>query len=308
MDLYLSVSGGLGKHVSALRALRTAARIYDNIYVCSPYYDLFKSAEYISGVYKPEEMRDFLFDAVENSDSVLRIDHMYDMDRFIRKELNYKDAWGDIVEVEVDDDDYNKLTIHPLTVYPDLQNQVDEVMKAVSDGGFEDFVIVQFWGGQSPLGDPNAGYTLENEPLKRSYPVHKAQAFVDEFILKHPKTMVVHYALDNEPTLEGTYKKVIPYLAYYLLSAHDKCRGVISIDSSLPHITTGNCKVVTVWGHTLPDSFGYSCNKNIIQKCRRNDILYFTGAGPSGARIDYIEPKKFLKEVDDYLFEGKDAE
>ena len=43
-------------------------------------------------------------------------------------------------------------------------------------------------------------------------------------------------------------------------------------------------------------------NKNIIQNCRRDDILYFSALGPSGARIDYIEPEKLLNEVDEYIF------
>lgn len=33
-------------------------------------------------------------------------------------------------------------------------------------------------------------------------------------------------------------------------------------------------------------------NQNVIQKCRRDDILYFTQLGASGAKIDYIEPEK----------------
>ena len=40
----------------------------------------------------------------------------------------------------------------------------------------------------------------------------------------------------------------------------------------------------------------------IVHGSLKSFILYFSALGPSGARIDYIEPSELLKEVDDYLF------
>ena len=53
----------------------------------------------------------------------------------------------------------------------------------------------------------------------------------------------------------------------------------------------------------MPENFGYKCNKNVVQDCRRDDILYFTALGPSGAKVKYIEPDKLYKKVEDYFFE-----
>ena len=186
-------------------------------------------------------------------------------------------------------------------------------MKEVENSGCDDFVIMQFEGGQSPLIDaqPDENGNIdwskiptnyENEPLKRHYPFEKAQQFIKLFKEKHPKTAVVMYQLPNEHKYENTVSVLVPYLTYYELAKSDRCKGTVSIDSSLQHLVAGQTKSVVIWGHSAPNSFGYEYNKNIIQKCNRDDILYFSALGASGARIDYIAPNDLLKEVDDYLF------
>ena len=190
------------------------------------------------------------------------------------------------------------------------------MLKSTIATGVEDFVIMQFEGGQSPLVDvPKAPdgspdwtkipTNYESEPLKRHYPFEKAQEFINLFQKAHPRTGIVLYQLPNEHRYEGTLDFMLPYLCYYELAKSEKCRGTVSIDSSLQHMVAGITKSVVIWGHSLPLSFGYNYNKNIIQKCNRDDILYFSALGPSGARIDYIQPEELLKEVDAYLFEKK---
>ena len=90
----------------------------------------------------------------------------------------------------------------------------------------------------------------------------------------------------------------MPYLVYYGLSK--KAKEAICIDSSLQHLISGNCPLTVLWGHSLPANFGYTCNNNIIQECRRDDILYFTALGASGAKINYIEPKDLIEKVMNY--------
>lgn len=53
-------------------------------------------------------------------------------------------------------------------------------------------------------------------------------------------------------------------------------------------------------GDILP--FGYASYTNVIQPCRRDDILFFSMLGASGAKIDYIKPDQLLKIVDTRLF------
>lgn len=298
---FIDVKGGLGLNLSLIRVIQSLPKSDYQVKVMSPYWDIFASAgiEY----YKPEEAKDFIFDAFEEGAEI--IEHrLYDMSDFIYKKLNYRDAWCKLLNVpEIPEEDYNKLDLNPEKVFPQLTNQVEDILSKIKDK----FILVQFAGGQSPLDTPPDGdwskklYDYEHEPLKRHYPIDKAQKFVDEFKKANPDVAVIQYALPNEPQIEKCEHFIVPYLAYYVLSKSDRCLGAFTIDSSLAHLVTGNTKVMTVWGHSLPDAFGYCCNKNVIQKCRRNDILYFSLLGPSGAKIDYIEPEVAVKDFVEYI-------
>ena len=310
---YINVTGGLGYNIALARVITHYGDKYD-FYIKSPYWDIFKSCPKVKHVYMENEGRDFLMDAINDKAEIIQ-HRLYDMTGFIKKELNYTQAWIKLLGLEdisgeleaTEGTVLKELDLKPCVCFPSLRNNITKVLEELSNKGYMDYIMVQFWGGQSPLVQaPNGDwsqipYSFEQEPLKRAYPVAKAQEFVNLFRMAHPKTAVIQYSLPNEPLLEGCERFVIPYTAYYELSKSTQCKGAVTIDSSLAHLISGNCKVVTIWGHSLPQSFGYSFNKNIIQKCNRNDILYFTELGASGARIDYIEPKDLLTEVDNYL-------
>lgn len=322
---YVNVAGGMGYNcafASWVAEYKTEHPDEIEVYVTSPYADLFEACSAIDGVYKPNEIRDFIFDA-NSKGATLVMHRLYDMDGFIKKQLNYSEAWSDLLGLP-------RLEKTPVaafdlitTKFPATVNQRDGIVKAIKDKGFEDFVIMQFTGGQSPLVQVPAGirkdengndvrfpdwskvqYNYENEPLKRHYPIEKAQEFADAFMKEHPKTAIIAYQLPNEPAIRGAnvLQTTVPYLVYNLLAKDDMCRGIVSIDSSLPHITAGLTKTVVIWAHSTDKSFGYDYNKNILQDCRRDDILYFTALGASGARVDYIKPQTLLKEVDEYLY------
>ena len=302
---YIDVKGGLGYNIALVRVIQSLPKSNYKVKVMSPYWDIFSAA----GIdyYKPEEARDFIFDAKEENAEI--IEHrLYDMSDFIYKKLNYRDAWCKLLNVPViPEEDYNKLQLNPEKVFPHLSNQVEEILSKIPDK----FIFIQIAGGQSPLDIPpdndwtKKPYDYEHEPLKRHYLINKAQEWVDLFKEKNPDVSVIQYALPNEPQLSGCEHFTVPYLVYYNLSKSDRCLGAFTIDSSLAHLITGNCKVMTLWAHSLPDAFGYCCNKNIIQKCRRDDILYFSLLGPSGAKVDYIEPEVLVEQFDKYI-KGKE--
>lgn len=301
-EIYVDVKGGLGMNLSLARVIQAVQKKDDKVKfsVLSPYYDVFES----SGIdfYTPEQYRDFIFDAKEKKATI--VEHrVYDIDRFIYKELNYKNAWLELFGYKdnyISDEEYNKLELTPLA-------GSDVILEQFNKNIDKKFLLVQFSGGQSPLDVPADGdwakkpYDAVHEPLQRHYPIEKAKEFVRLFKEAHPDVEIVQYALPNEPIADDVKVFAMPYMTYGLLAKHPNCIGAVTIDSSLAHMITGNTKVLTIWGHSLPDSFGYSCNKNIIQKCRREDILYFTALGPSGAKITYIEPDKLLNEVEEYF-------
>jgi hypothetical protein len=315
-NFYINVQGGLGLN-AALASFLTEAKKYhpdDKYYVTSPYFDIFLACEAIDYVYKPNEIRDFLFDAKNDTNSKIINNRLYDLDSFIRKESNYSEAWAELLgykwNKEIEGTSVKSI-LNPCKAFPSIIQQVQQVRESLAQRGFSNYVIMQFTGGQSPLqeaADDNWStipYDYLNEPLKRHYPIEKAQEFIDKFTEQNPNTGIILYQLPNEPAPANTntIRISIPYLAYYELAK--EAIGVISIDSSLQHLVAGVTKTVVIWGHTLPRSFGYSYNKNIIQDCRRDDILYFTALGPSGSKINYISPDELLNTVNSFLFDSK---
>lgn len=288
MNYYINVRGGLGKNLSLARFISSYKRSKEftdeRFFILSPYWDLFESCPAVDYVYKPEHLQAFIKDA---ADGRIIIDHMYDEDWFIKKTCNYIHAWGKMLglkppKILVDD------FLDPVAKFPTITDDLSKF-------DIEDFAIMQFWGGQSPLDDSNNEYSVENDPLKRAYPVKYAQEFVNLYKKQYPDRKIYLFSLPNEPEIEHTEKILVPYLTYYELAKHAK--EFISIDSSLQHLITGLCPGNVIWGLTHPDHFGYAENNNILQNCRRDDVLYFTELGPSNNRVDYISAEELLKKV-----------
>lgn len=314
-NLYINSQGGLGFNLALSHIIPELKEKYNKICIYSPYFDVFESCPFVDYVYKPHELRDFIFDA-KHDDAKLICERMYDSEDFIYKKISYADAWRKACSIPLKNNENGSDTKANLNVakkYPKISETSEQFIKSTLERGFDDFVIMQFEGGQTPLkqlptderGIPDWSKeptNYENEPLKRHYPFEKAQEFISLFREKHPRTAVVLYQLPNEHHYEGVFSNMFPYLTYYEMAKNIKCRGTISIDSSLQHMVAGITKSIVIWGHSLPNSFGYEYNKNIIQRCNRDDILYFSALGPSGARIDYIMPEELLEETDKYLY------
>lgn len=324
-SIYINSKGGTGFQFALSHILPELKEEYEEVAVISPYTDIFETNPYCDIAYKPNEIRDFIMDA-KSKDAKLIVERMYDTEDFVYKKISYADAWRKMAGLKPKGNK-NGSDTHavndPLSKYPTIGQQKASILEEIHKNGFGDFVICQFWGSQSPLVQvpistdkegkqfpdwSKVPYDYNNEPLKRHYPVDLANEFVKMFREKHPKTAVILFSLPNEPNIEGTFKFTVPYLTYQELAKDENCKGIISIDSSLQHLTAGLNKAVVIWAHSLPLSFGYEYNHNIIQDCRRDDIFYFSDLGPSGAAVRYIKPEKLLEEVDSYLFgEKKEA-
>ena len=313
-NIYINSQGGLGFNLALSHIAKELKENYNKVCVLSPYYDVFEVCPYVDYVYRPNEIRDFIFDA-KHDDAKLICERMYDTEDFIYKKLSYADAWRKASGIKIKNNKEGsdtKAELTPLKKYPFLKNEVENTLNQIRSLGYKDFVIMQFEGGQSPLVEipKNADGTLDwsqvptnydFEPLKRHYPFELAQEFIDLFRKTYPNTAIVMYQLPNEHQYNNTVCPTMPYLGYYELACDEKCRGTVSIDSSLQHLVAGITKSVVIWGHSLPQSFGYQYNKNVIQECNRDSILYFSALGPSGAKIDYIEPNELLKIVGEYI-------
>ena len=76
------------------------------------------------------------------------------MSDFVFKKLNYSQAWAKLMNIPFTDTEKGtkvKSILEPTKKYPALINMVEGLKKLIKDKGFEDYAIMQFTGGQSPL-------------------------------------------------------------------------------------------------------------------------------------------------------------
>lgn len=295
----INVEGGLGKNVmlTSILAEFKEAKGYDELYVISPYHDVFKACSVVTDAFPP--MQGTLYqELVLDDDCDVYWKEPYSNQRFIKKQCHLFEAWADEFSFNLGKpgDEYVPQLDRIAEEYPLVKQAVDEQLSKLGDN----FCIVQFNGGQSPLapmttpdGKPMQ-YNDHQEAIKRNY--FKGAEIVKLLKEKYPGTTVVHFALPNEPTIEGTTKLQIPYLAYHLLAA--KAKAIICTDSSLQHLSTGvNDNVTVIWGETRPEHFGYCCNNNVCAQHVLNSQPYFKPLGVSPSIVRMPEPEVVMENV-----------
>jgi hypothetical protein len=297
----INVEGGLGKHVM-LTAILTELKDkggYDELYVISPYFDVFKACEAVTDAFPPGQ-GGLYQELVLDPDCDILWKEPYSNQKFIKKQCHLFDAWAEEFGITLTKDACNYV--------PDLSKIESEfphlrkIANECSEKWHHNFCIVQFTGGQSPLNPTRNDkgellpYMNMQEAIKRNY--YKGQAIIDLLHRKYPDTTVVHFALPNEPGFEGTERVEIPYLTYHLLAAEAK--EIVCIDSSLQHLSTGvNDNITVIWGETRPEHFGYNCNHNIAAKHVSNTQPYFKPLGVSPSIVRMPEPEEIVKISDD---------
>lgn len=292
----INVEGGLGKNImltSILKELKEKGG-YDEVYVISPYHDVFKVCSAVTDAFQPG-LGTLYQELVLDPDCDVLWKEPYSNQKFIKKECHLFDAWAAEFGITLADkaDTYTPCLDKVVEEYPALRQIADEKMNEWN----HNFCLVQFTGGQSPLtpqkdqqGNP-IPYMNAQETIKRNYA--KGEQVVQLLKEKWPGTTVVHFGLPNEPSVNGAIKIEVPYLTYRLLAAEAK--EIICIDSSLQHLATGvNSNVTVVWGETRPEHFGYACNRNIAAKHVLNSQPYFKPLGISPSIVRMPEPEELV--------------
>lgn len=291
----INVEGGLGKNVMLTAILKKfkEQHEYDEVYVISPYHDVFKSCSVVTDAFPP--MQGTLYqELVLDDDCDIFWKEPYSNQRFIKKQCHLFDAWAEELgfTLATDADEYIPQLDRIAEEYPHVKEAADKYLNEWN----HDFCIVQFNGGQSPLmaQDGKVTYNDHQEAIKRNY--FKGQRIVELLKEKYPTATIVHFALPNEPTIEGTVKIQVPYLTYHLLAAEAK--AIVCTDSSLQHLATGVCDNVTViWGETRPEHFGYACNNNVCAQHVLNSQPYFKPLGISPSIVRMPEPEVVMEGV-----------
>lgn len=293
----INVEGGLGKNVmlTAILAELKEKGGYDEIYVISPYNDVFKACSVVTDAFPP--MQGTLYqELILDPDCDVLWKEPYSNQRFIKKQCHLFDAWMEEFGFELSKpaNEYTPQLDKIEATFPPLASTADIKLREWN----HNFCIVQFCGGQSPLGpfqDQNGNpvpYMNMQEAIKRNYP--KGQQIIDRLREKWgPETTIVHFALPNEPSYEGTIKAEMPYLAYRLVAPEAK--EIVCIDSSLQHLAAGvNDNVTVIWGETRPEHFGYICNRNVCAQHVLNSQPYFKPLGVSPSIVRMPEPEEVV--------------
>ena len=200
----------------------------------------------------------------------------YNLGRFGMRRLHFIDAYRFVtgltgyIEPTAWEDGFRETDLPSLEVPMDIHNAALDFSKQ-----HKKFVMVQFHGGQNPVGfNPQTPYNYDEVGLKRHYPLQQAEELCAK--LKADGYEVLHYTLPNEPHLKNAIymQNVMPQLFYHELSKY--AEGIITIDSSLMHLGIKHCKkMVVIWAQTSPISFGYYKAIN-LRKVKDDDI-----GGPS---------------------------
>lgn len=289
MRCVVFIEGGTGKNVMATALMKDLKRKYTRVYVVSPYWDIFKCCPDVDDAFPPGQPNLYISLIMDNDCEVLALEP-YSDNYFIKKQCHLFNAWERIWDLQsiISPADLSdrKPSVEVGLMFPDIVKSAQGYAKKNPK-----FVIMQFNGGQSPVGQLQQNYNPKNEALKRNYPY--AQELVNLFHSKYPDTKIIHFGMENEPKLDNTERPVHPYLYYRELAKY--ARGIICIDSCLQHFATGvNNNVVVIWGETRPEHFGYQCNKNICARNVKNMQPYFKPLGMSPAVVEFPTPQEVM--------------
>ena len=138
----------------------------------------------------------------------------------------------------------------------------DPAKKAIGD---DDFIVVQFTGGQAPAGfNPQNNYLGGVDPT-RNYDPFLAQKVINIIKEKYEDLKILNFSLPNEPAYEKSKRPdTMPFAQWHEILKLPNCKGFISVDSCLNHFArSAGRKGVVIWGGTRWSQFGYKQNKNI---------------------------------------------
>lgn len=292
----ITIEGGLGKNVMFTALLPELKKRYEDIYILSPYYDIFKCCPEVTDAF-PFGAGTLYQELVLDKDTDVLWKEPYSNQSFIKKECHLFEAWAEEIGITLEKKgiDYIPNMSCIAEAFPQIKELAEKYKKE-----WNKYCIVQFTGGQSPLspmvddkGQPVL-YNERQEAIKRNY--YKGQELVDLIHKEYPDLKIVHFGLKNEPTYRDTIKIEVPYLTYSLLA--ESAEFIVCTDSSLQHLSTGKCKNMTViWGETRPEHFGYSVNKNICAKHVLNSQPYFKPLGVSPSIVKMPEPAEVMEMI-----------
>lgn len=268
------VEGGIGKCVafsSLTGGLRAKAE--EPIQIHTPYYEVFAGNPDVRMVYDSNTVP-LHVDQIKSSD-LIEYAEPY-KSNFIKGDHHLIDAYCRLHGIEF------SLDMTP-KIYTD--HLAETAKKFLSDNKISKYIMVQFTGGQSPLGGAQGHYHSINEG--RNYPAYFAQGVVDKLATKYPEHTIIDCSLPNEPMYKGAmkYSGTWPVLHELMKNAD----GYIGVDSLLNHLSASAMRSgVVIWGNTNWVNYGYThnCNISFHDSVPYNDPKQEDLNNPRNAMID----------------------
>ena len=177
-------------------------------------------------------------------------------------------------------------TMVPKLYTTHLKDRANEWLK--KNGITDKYIMVQFSGGQTPVGWSQDNQYASHNP-GRNYPPYLAQQVINKVRAEYPNAAIIDCTLPNEPGYAETIKCDEHWAVIHEMLKGSE--GFIGIDSSLQHFSASVGKRgVVLWGSTRWTQFGYGHNINMHfhMKEKWNENI-FNDSDPRNIMIDPVD-------------------
>ena len=280
MNTYI-VEGGIGKQVAFTAIIDALVKKdKEKIQVHSPYVDIFGGNTNVK--YALDSNSIHLQDKrILDSQNIFHCEPY--KTNFIKGEYHIIQSFCKLFGVKYDE------KMRPKMYTDHYKNDAKKI------AGDDNFIVVQFSGGQAPAGfNPSNSYN-SNDPTRNYHP-HLAQKVVNLIKEKHENLKILNFSLPNEPNYEQTVKpKLIPFAQWHEILKLPNCKGFISVDSCLNHFARSvGRKGVVIWGGTRWIQFGYKENINVNNWWNEWDEWDEEWFEPQDPRNIQVEPSELV--------------
>lgn len=286
LDTYV-VEGGIGKCLCFTALLpKLAEKAGGPVQILTPYIDVFANNPLVKMVFDENTIP-------IDDPRILASDNIYYSEpyksNFVKGDDHLLKCYARLHDVEFD------VNIRPKMYTDHLKESAKAWLKEKGITG--KYMLVQFTGGQTPLGwNQNNQYTSSNPG--RNYPPYFAQGIINALREGYPDIAIVDATLPNEPGPLGTIKCDQTYpLIHELLKGSE---GFIAIDSVLQHMAASvGIPGVVLWGNTRWTQFGWTHHKNMSFHDKNKYNTWY--------KMDVADPRNIMIDPQDVInvFEGQ---
>ena len=281
------IEGGIGKCVSFTSLIpKLAERSGGPIQVVTPYIDVFAGNPLVKMCYDESSIP-------LDDPRILESDNIYYAEpyksNFVKGDEHLIQSYCKAFDIDFDVD------MKPQLFTSHLKDDLEKWKKEA--GIKEKYFLVQFTGGQSPLGFNQANQYVSSN-AGRNYPPYFAQGIINAFAQAYPDTTIIDVTLPNEGVYANTIKCDLPWT--FLNELLKDSQGFIGIDSCLQHFAaTSGVPGVVIWGNTRWTQFGWMHHKNMSFHDKNKANTFY--------KMDINDPRNIMVDVQDVIdvFEKK---